>query len=120
MPKIQSQERVREYTREIKVSLVKLTEGLDIKTTEIAAILDLHPVMLYRWRQEYREGNLSFRPTKKVSMTLEPSNKPPPTRKQLDKIERLKQENARLKKEVNVLKKLQRYLASQNKNDSDS
>jgi transposase len=56
MAKILSDERVVEYSTEFKVRVVELTNQLEVKTTTIAEILGLHPVMVYRWRQEYREG----------------------------------------------------------------
>ncbi|WP_372878625.1 helix-turn-helix domain-containing protein, partial [Spongiibacter marinus] len=56
MAKIRSKERVIEYAIDFKIKVVKLTEKLDADTIQIAEILGLHPVMVYRWRQEYREG----------------------------------------------------------------
>ena len=54
MPKILSAERVLEYSAEFKVSVVKLTLELDVKTIDIANVLGLHAVMIYRWGQEYK------------------------------------------------------------------
>jgi len=54
MAKILSDERVVEYSTEFKVRVVELTNQLEVKATTIAEILDLHPVMVYRWRQEHR------------------------------------------------------------------
>ncbi len=73
MAKILCEERVVEYTKEFKVKVVELTEGLNVQVVEIADILGLHPVMVYRWRQEYREGELTYSPSRRVSMT---KNKP--------------------------------------------
>lgn len=58
MAKIKSTERVVEYTPEFKVRVVELTQRLAISASDIAQGLGLHPVMVYRWRQEYREGLL--------------------------------------------------------------
>lgn len=58
MAKILSAKRILEYSREFKYKQVKLTEVEDIRTTQVAAGLGLHPVMIYRWRQEYRESKL--------------------------------------------------------------
>lgn len=54
MVKIKSEERVLEYSKEFRVKIVQLTEQLDIQAVQIANVLDLHPMMVYRWRQEYR------------------------------------------------------------------
>ena len=120
MAKIVSEERVLEYTKEFKVSIVKLTEHLDVQAAEIAAALDLHPVMVYRWRQEYREGRLAFSPTRRVSMTMEKHPPRPPTKKQRGELQRLRDEVKQLKKENSLLKKWQEYLAEVRKKDSDS
>ena len=120
MPKILSDVRVLEYSKEFKVNVVALTEQLDVKTIEIAKVLGLHPMMLYRWRQECREGKLVADPTRRVNMTLERSSSPRPTKKQLSENEQLKKENTRLKKENDLLKKWQRYLAETRQKNSDS
>ncbi len=58
MPKILTEKRVLEYSNEFKCKVVELTEGLNVKVLDIAKILELHPVMVYHWRQEYREGEI--------------------------------------------------------------
>lgn len=120
MARITSEERVLEYSKEFKVKVVQMTEQLDIQASKIAAVLELHPMMVYRWRQEYREGKLASNPSRRVSMTLERSSPPRPTKKQLSENERLKKEIVRLKKENDILKKWQRYLAEVRQKDSDS
>lgn len=112
MAKILCEERVVEYTKEFKVKVVELTEGLDVQVVEIADILGLHPVMVYRWRQEYREGELIYTPSRRISMT---KNKPKIKEKKNADLERLKKENIRLIKENDFLKKYQRYLKDQKK-----
>ena len=118
MAKIISDERVLEYSKEFKVKVVELTEHLDVQASEIAKALGLHPMMVYRWRQECREGKLVADPTRKVSMTLKRSS-PSPTKKQSSENELLKKEIERLKKENDLLKKWQRYLAEARQKDSD-
>lgn len=120
MAKIISRERVVEYTKEFKVKIVQLTEVEGIQASLVAQGLGLHPVMLYRWRQEYREGRLVADPTRRVSMTMNKPTKSKPGKEPLSETERLKQEVARLKKENDLLKKWQRYQAEVKKNDSGS
>jgi len=119
MAKILCEERVVEYTIEFKAKVVELTQGLNVQTIDIANILGLHPTMVYRWRQEYREGKLIYEPSRRISMTTDKTSKPhsPDHNKQLKK---LKAQNARLKKENELLKKWRRYLAEQKQKDSDS
>lgn len=119
MAKILSKERVIEYSVEFKQKVVELTESLDIKAVEIATVLGLHPMMVYRWRQEYREGRFVAKPTRKISMTREPPEHPEAAREKY-KIKRLQREVAELKKENDFLKKWDRYLKDQKQRDSDS
>ncbi len=119
MPKILSAERVIEYSVEFKVKVVRLTNELDVKAIDIAKVLNLHPMMIYRWRQEYREGKFVDVPSRRISMTKEA--KPPKVNTDKDdEIKRLKKELAEAKKENDFLKKWDRYLKDQKKSDSDS
>ena len=122
MAKIISNKRVIEYSREFKTKVVELTEGLDVKATEIAKILNLHPMMVYRWRQEYREGKLYFEPSRRISMTKKTSNSPI-TDEQLSELKELKElrkKNTRMEKELEILKKWQGYLKDLEEKDSNS
>ncbi len=119
MPRILSAERVIEYSVEFKVKVVRLTNELDVKAIDIANVLNLHPMMIYRWRQEYREGKFVEVPSRRISMTKEPEPSKSKTDKD-DEIKRLKKELAKAKKENEFLKKWDRYLKDQKKNDSDS
>ena len=119
MAKIHCKERVVEYTNEFKVKVVELTQGLDVQATEIASILNLHPIMVYRWRQEYREGKLIDKPSRRISMTKKKPTKSLSVEQQKE-LKQLKAQNARLKKENTVLKKWQGYLAELKQKDSNS
>jgi len=119
MARILCEERVVEYTVEFKSKVVELTQALNIQAIDIANALGLHPTMVYRWRQEYREGKLVYEPTRRISMTTEKTSKSRSTDKHKE-LKRLKAQNARLKKENDILKKWQRYLAKKKQTDSDS
>ena len=69
MAKIKSNERVIEYSTEFKSRVVALTNALDVDTARIAEIMGLHPVMVYRWRQEHRAGQIIETPSRRISMT---------------------------------------------------
>lgn len=118
MAKILSTERVIEYSVEFKVKVVELTLQLECDITQIASILDLHPVMVYRWRQEYREGKFILKPTRKIHMT-KPTPSSPKTKEKTSEVERLRKQVVNLKKENSFLKKWQRYLKDQKQHDSD-
>lgn len=119
MAKIISAERVVEYSPEFKVKVVELTHRLDSSSRDIANALGLHPVMVYRWRQEYREGSLTDQPTRRVAMTKKIAE-----RQQTDdenkELRRLRKKNAALQKENDFLKKWERYLKAQKQKGSRS
>jgi transposase len=119
MAKILCKERVVEYTKEYKAKVVELTDKLDVKAIDIADVLGLHPIMVYRWRQEYREGKLVFEPSRRVSMTT-PKEIKPLTQDHQAELKQLKKQNARMQREIDVLKKWQGYLAKLKQKDSNS
>lgn len=119
MARILCKERVVEYSIEFKIKVVQLTDKLDVNVTQVAEVLGLHPVMVYRWRQEYREGKLIAMPTRKISMTKEQAD-PPQSKEERSELVRLRKEVVELKKENDFLKKWDRYLKDQKRRDSDS
>jgi transposase len=70
--------------------------------------------MLSRWRKEYREGKIVADKRKKLT---DVSSK---QEKELSKVKRLEAENRKLKQEVDLLKKWQRYLAEEHQQGIDS
>ena len=118
MPRILSSERVIEYSVEFKIKIIKRTFELDVKAIDIAKVLNLHPMMIYRWRQEYREGKFMEEPSRRISMTKETST-PKEDKNKDDEIKRLKKELAESKKENDFLKKWDRYLKGQKNSDLD-
>lgn len=119
MAKILSKERVVEYSVNFKIGVVALTNKLDIEAAQIASVLGLHPVMVYRWCQECREGKLIAKPTRRISMTVEPPDKRQ-TPQEKSEIKRLQREVAELRKENDFPKKWDRYLKDQKLPGSDS
>jgi transposase len=115
MAKILCEERVVEYSTEFKVRVVELTNQLDVKTTTIAEVLGLHPVMIYRWRQEYREGKLIEQPSRRITMTK--ASKP---KQSDDELKHLRKQVKKLQKENDFLKKWEGYLKAQKQKGSDS
>ncbi|WP_286696010.1 hypothetical protein [Spongiibacter sp. UBA1325] len=66
MAKIHSKERVIEYAVDFKIKVVELNERLDADAIQIAEISGLHPVMVYCWLQEYREGKFVATPKRPI------------------------------------------------------
>lgn len=119
MAKILSEERIVEYSVEYKLKVVELTNALDVTAVEIANVLGLHPMMVYRWRQECREGKFVAQPTRRISMTKEPPDRPA-NDKEKSELKQLRRKVAELEKENDFLKKWERYLKDQKQHDSDS
>ena len=53
-----SRKRLPRYSLDFKLKAVRLTQIPGMEVQAVAEALDLHPVMLSRWRQEFREGRL--------------------------------------------------------------
>ena len=53
-----SAKRLPRYSLDFKLKAVKLTQVPGMEVQAVAEALDIHPVMLSRWRQEAREGRL--------------------------------------------------------------
>ncbi len=87
------------YDDDFKATAVALTEIKGVKATHVADALDIHEVMLYRWRMEMRRGQIV---AKKKDISIDPEIKA--ELKRLRKLERehnlLQEEHALLKKAI--------------------
>jgi transposase len=106
------------YPINFKIKAVELSLRDDILSKEVAQALDIHPLMLSRWRKEYREGKFKKSQRYQSNTNSELMSKIP-TKKELNKIKQLEKENDRLKMENDLLKKWQRYLAEVHQKDLD-
>ncbi len=119
MPKYTQPKKTWFYPVNFKIKAVELSLRDDILSKDVAQALDIHPLMLSRWRKEYREGKFK-KPQRYQSNTNSELMSKVPTKKELNKIKQLEKENDRLKMENDLLKKWQRYLAEVHQNDLDS
>ena len=117
MPKYNHPRKTWQYTKDFKVKAVKLSYQDGIQVQQVAEGLDIHPMMLSRWRKEYRDGKLQGDNQKRVGVN---KKKRTNSDKELTENARLKKDVERLKKENDLLKKWQRYLAEQHQSDLDS
>ncbi len=113
MPRYTKPRKTWHYLNEFKVKAVQLSLLENVQVKEVAETLDIHPFMLSRWRKEYREGKLIA--DKRLKIT--PMSK---DIKELNRVKKLEQENARLRQENDLLKKWQRFLAEEHQKDLDS
>jgi len=112
------------YTLEFKQQAVKLANNPNVKAKDIAESLGIHPVMLYRWRMEHKNGEL------KANKYMTPQKTSP--KRRANKIDPLTAKNDELKKaqkrikqlekaldnrteELDLLKKAERFLAQETK-----
>jgi len=103
-----SAKRLPRYSLEFKQKAVKLTEIPGLEVQVVAEALDLHPVMLSRWRQEAREGRLrGSEPRPKVRGEVVEVAKAPV--RELKLLQALKKEHALLQEEHELLKKAIRF-----------
>ena len=113
MPKYNNPRKTWEYSQDFKAKAVELSllEGTQVKA--VAETLDIHPMMLSRWRKLYREGVIVGSKKNKVVTLLK-------EKKELDQLKKLEKENLRLRKEVDILKKWQRFIAEEHQTNIDS
>ena len=87
------------YDDDFKATAVALSQLPGVQGTHVAEALDIHEMMLYRWRMEVRRGQIV---SKKKNINIDPEMKA--ELKRLRKLERdhklLKEEHALLKKAI--------------------
>ena len=88
------------YNFQFKHTAVSITNHPNILSVDVAEALNIHPIMLYRWRQEMREG------------ILENNDQEARSRDKLiaaeKKVKKLEYELKRVRAENSVLKKAER------------
>lgn len=112
------------YTLEYKLQAVKLANNPNVMAKDIAESLGIHPVMLYRWRMEHKNGQLKenkrMKP-KKPSPKRLPNQTDPLAAKEDElkaaqkKIKQLEKQLENKSVELDLLKKAERFLAQQTK-----
>ena len=102
------------YDDHFKATAVALTEIPGVLAKHVAEVLDIHEVMLYRWRMEVRRGEIVSK-KKSQSTQLDPEMKA-----ELKRLRKLERENEQLKLENEILKKFDRYISQQRKKPSPS
>jgi transposase-like protein/plasmid stability protein len=70
MAKIKGPKKTNAYLHEFKIKAVQLANQPDILAKDVAEDLGIHPILLYRWRKEYREGKFKEDKRKK-KLTIE-------------------------------------------------
>jgi len=99
------------YDNEFGTTAVSLTEIPGVLAKHVAESLDIHEVMLYRWRMEMRRGQIMV---KKRNINLDPELK-----SELKRFRKLERDYNLLKEEHSLLKKAIQF-SSQRKGKSSN
>lgn len=100
------------YDDSFKATAVKLAALPRTYASDVAEILDIHPVMLYRWKKEYKDGIIM---NNKNKGTLDSS-----TAKELKRLQAIEKEHETLKIKHDLLKKSIQFCSDQKKKSSPS
>ena len=100
------------YDDDFKATAVALSEIPGVLAKHVAESLDIHEVMLYRWRMEMRRGEIMA--TKK-HITIDPG-----TKAELLRLRKLERDHNLLKEEHALLKKAIQFSSQQKKKSSNS
>ena len=100
------------YDDAYKATAVALSALPRTKATDVAKVLDIHPVMLYRWKKELADGIIM---TKKDKGTLELEQK-----SELKRLRKLEKEHEMLLIKHDLLKKSIQFCSDRKKKSSSS
>lgn len=100
------------YTDDFKATAVALSKIPGVLAKHVADSLDIHEVMLYRWRMEMRRGQIM---SKKKSVTIDPE-----TKTELKRLRKLEKDHNLLKEEHALLKKAIQFSSQRKKKSSNS
>ena len=104
--------KVHRYSAEFKLTAVKLTRMPGVEVQTVAEALDIHPIMLSRWRKEAREGVLRGK-AKQVDVK-------PQRVREIKRLQALERAHAILKAEHELLKKAIRFSSARRRKSSSS
>jgi transposase len=99
------------YTVEFKLKAVKLSWLKGVQVQDVAEALDIHPILLTRWRKEAREGRLRGRVKAMPDLRAEG---------RMAAFSTLKRRYALLREEHEILKKAIRFCSAPRQRSSDS
>ena len=100
------------YGDQFKATAVELGALPGVKATDVAKVLDIHPVMLYRWKKEYRDGDIMKKQDKSTLETEEKS--------ELKRLRKMEKAHAELLIKHDLLKKSIQFCSNQKKKSSGS
>jgi transposase len=99
MARTKGPKKIKQYPVDFKIKAVQLADHPDILAKDVAEDLGVHPILLYRWRKEYRDGKFK-QDRRKADLKLQAKKI-----SELLQIQQLKRENEKLRIENELLKK---------------
>ena len=100
------------YDDEFKATAVELGALPGVQSKDVAEVLDIHPIMLYRWKKEYREGDIVKKPGQAMLDTE--------TKRELKRLKKIEKAHETLKMEYEILKKSIQFCSDRKKKSSNS
>lgn len=100
------------YDNHFKATAVALGDLTGVQAKDVAEVLDIHPVMLYRWKKEVRDGEIMSKPKKGSLDTVQA--------KELKRLKQIEKAYERLQMEHELLKKSIQYCSDRKKKSSNS
>jgi len=95
------------YDDAFKATAVELGALPGVYAKDVAEVLDIHPIMLYRWKKEYREGVIMKKSGKSVLDTE--------MARELKRLKKIEKAHETLLMEHEILKKSIQYCSDQKK-----
>lgn len=93
----QTSQKIWKYPDSFKLKAVKLSLQKGAVVKDVATMLEIHPVLLSKWRKDYREGRISDNAHYQVTTIQE-------EKQSLDRIAALEKEVTRLRSENRILR----------------
>jgi len=103
----------RRYTNEFKLTAVRLSLSKGVMSKDVAEALDIHPLMLSRWRKDYREGRIT-------GSVKQPTRREKKQAAELRQLRALKRKHEMLKEEHSLLKKAIQFSLEKRKRSLNS
>jgi len=99
-----------QYSLAYKLNAILLASPQDTLAKDVAETLGIHPIMLYRWCMEYREGTLFAKPIMKNNNEKRSPSEKAELAKANARIKKLEKQLARSQEDVEILKKFEQFL----------
>lgn len=100
------------YDDAFKATAVELGSLPGVYAKDVAEVLDIHPIMLYRWKKELRDGLIMSKPKKGSLDTAE--------KQELARLRRLEKEHELLQEKHEILKKSIQHFSNRAKKSSST